>query len=150
MIGELTDKESLKFLANCRFGSLGCTADDDIYVVPISFAIDGDRLIGQTKLGRKIEMMRQNSWVCVESHEVKSISNWKSVIAWGRFEELTGSAANDAMARLIDHFSPMMEKRGSNRSPREITPRLPDGSPQVDLVYCIHLDLITGRYEVPD
>jgi nitroimidazol reductase NimA-like FMN-containing flavoprotein (pyridoxamine 5'-phosphate oxidase superfamily) len=41
--------------------------------------------------GRKVEMMRQNNEVCFEVDEIYDMSNWKSVVAWGAFEELKGS-----------------------------------------------------------
>jgi uncharacterized protein len=147
MIGELSEREAKGFLSQCRFGSLGCFVGSEIYVVPISFALDGNRIIGQTKLGRKVEMMRQNPHVCLEAHQVESIAEWRSVIAWGRFEELHGAEAVEAMGKLIDHFEELVEEVDGNRSLREVTPRRLDHSPQVDLVYCIHLDKITGRYE---
>lgn len=149
MIRAHSDQEAREFLATCHFGSLGCYAGDEQYVVPISFALDGNRIIGQTKPGKKVEMMRQNPQVCLEVHEVNAIDDWKSVILWGRYEELSGLDANDAMGKLIDHFAEMVDPT-SGRSPRDVTPRQVDGQPQVDLVYCIHIDRITGRCEVPD
>ena len=35
-------------------------------------------------------MMRENPWVCVEVDHMDNLANWRSVIAWGRFEELGG------------------------------------------------------------
>lgn len=149
MVVELTEAAARSFLASRYFGSLGCRAGEEMYVVPISFALDGDRIIGQTKMGKKVELMRQNPNVCLEVHQVDAIDDWKSVILWGRYEELSGVEANEAMGKLIDHFAEMVEP-GSGRSPRDVTPRQVEGQPQVDLVYCIHIDRITGRCEVPD
>ncbi len=149
MIIELTEDAARSFLASSYFGSLGCAADSELYVVPISFVLDGDRIIGQTKMGKKVEMMRQNPQVCLEVHQVDALDDWKSVILWGRYEELSGVEANEAMGKLIDHFSATVEIN-SGRSPRDVTPRQVEGQPQVDLIYCIHLDRITGRCEVPD
>ncbi len=43
-IHELTAEECLAVLGNCRIGRLACARDNQPYVVPIRFALDGDRL----------------------------------------------------------------------------------------------------------
>ena len=40
-------------------------------------------------MGMKIEIMRKNPNVCFEVDEMKSFTNWKSVIAWGEYQELS-------------------------------------------------------------
>lgn len=149
MIRNLDDAEARQFLSTCHFGSLGCYADGEQYVVPISFVLDGNRIIGQTKSGRKIDMMRTNPRVCLEAHQVHGIDDWTSVIVWASFEELNGAEANSAMGKLIDHFAGLVESLDSSRSPREVTPRSIDGLPQVDILYCLHIDRISGRAEHP-
>lgn len=44
---------------------------------------------------KKIEMMRKNPKVCFEVDDIKNIFSWKSVIAWGTFEEITDIAEQD-------------------------------------------------------
>jgi len=37
----------------------------------------------------KIDMMRKNPEVCFQTDMIENLSDWESVIAWGRFEEIT-------------------------------------------------------------
>lgn len=54
------------------------------YVVPVNYVYDGKFIIAHSVAGMKIQMMRKNRDVCFEVDEMKSITNWKSVIAWGQ------------------------------------------------------------------
>ena len=151
MVRELSQSEISNFLDSQRFARLGCHVDGETYVVPITFARDGDRLVGQTKAGKKVDMMRKNPVVCLQMDAVTSFAEWTSVICWGRFEELKGQEANDAMGSLIDHMESAFDDIGpTNRSLRDITPAEPDAIPQVAIVYAIHLQKMTGRAETPD
>lgn len=147
MLGNLSEQEIREFLSREWVGHLGCHADGQTYVVPISFAFDQGRIIGQTKDGLKIDMLRKNPEACVQVDSVKSIEDWTSVIVWGKFEELKGPAAAEAMRALIDKLGPKVEELHSSRSPRDVTPGRVDGKPQVDIVYCIHVTKMTGRFE---
>jgi nitroimidazol reductase NimA-like FMN-containing flavoprotein (pyridoxamine 5'-phosphate oxidase superfamily) len=62
-----------------------------------------------TKEGLKIEMMRTNPMVCFEVDVMESMSNWRSVIAWGKFEEIKKPEERKAgMQKLIDRIMPLM------------------------------------------
>lgn len=151
MVRELTQSEISSFIDSQRFARLGCHVDGETYVVPITYARQGDRIVGQTKSGKKVDMMHKNPLVCIQLDEVKSFCEWKSVICWGRFEELKGQEANDAMGALIDHMESAFDDIGpTNRSLRDVTPAEPNASPQVAIVYAIHLEKLTGRAETPD
>jgi uncharacterized protein len=94
VIDELSDEECLKAIAQARFGRLACAHDNQPYVVPIYYAYhkgaDGaSYLYSFTTVGQKIEWMRTNPLVCVEWDEVERYDRWTSVIAFGRYEELT-------------------------------------------------------------
>jgi nitroimidazol reductase NimA-like FMN-containing flavoprotein (pyridoxamine 5'-phosphate oxidase superfamily) len=152
MVRELSPEEVDVLLREARFASLGCHANGETYVVPISFVFDGKRVLGQTKPGKKIDMMRKNPKVCVMVDNIKSIVDWQSVVVWGNYRELSGTEAATAMGALIDHLSPGLENeaRRKGRSPRDVTPAEPGGLPQVDIVYEIEVQKATGRAESPD
>ena len=149
MVGILNEQECRDFLAEHCFAHLGCHSGDRLYVVPISYVLDGNRMIGQTKAGMKIDIMRENPKVCVQVDQIENIANWNSVIAWGQFEELSGHEAIEAMGKLIDWLGNQIEDLGSSRSPRDVTPKRVDNQPQVDILYGIHITEITGRFERP-
>ncbi len=98
-------------------GRLGCTDGDKVYVVPITFAYDNGCIYGHTKDGLKIRMMRKNPNVCFETDWVEDLSNWRSVIAYGTYEELDKDEANKGLDILMDNVSSSLGKKTtSNRS----------------------------------
>lgn len=93
IVEEMSREECLQVLAEARMARLACAADNQPYVVPVYLAYhqvpDGeDCLYGYTTFGQKVEWMRANPLVCVEVDEVSSRSEWVSVVAFGRYEEL--------------------------------------------------------------
>jgi hypothetical protein len=73
-------------------GRLGCHSEDITYVVPITYAYDGDYIYGHAYHGMKIDMMKKNPHVCLQVDDIDSMFNWVSVIAWGEFEILDTDA----------------------------------------------------------
>jgi len=96
----------------------------------------------------KIDMLRQNPECCFEVDIIENISNWKSVIAWGTFEELEGEGAKAALDKLIRKLASHMPSETSQPS------RMGPGSTQRattqgknSIIYRIRLKEKTGRYE---
>jgi nitroimidazol reductase NimA-like FMN-containing flavoprotein (pyridoxamine 5'-phosphate oxidase superfamily) len=100
VLGTLSSTEIEELLSGEVIARLGCHAEGRTYVVPVTYAYDGEGLIIQSRNGLKIRMMHQNPLVCVEVDHVDDLANWRSVIAWGRFEELFGDEAGAAFALL--------------------------------------------------
>jgi uncharacterized protein len=149
MLGELSKEEIEGVLNSNVIGRIGCVGDDRVYVVPITYVYDNGYVIGHTTEGMKIEFLRQNPECCFEVDEMKSISNWQSVIAWGTFEELEGEAADKAMEKLVSKLLPLVPsetshvgRMGPTSSRRTST--LATNSP---IVYRILLKDKSGRYE---
>jgi hypothetical protein len=88
LIQELTRQASLKLLDRTHLGRLGCAQGSQPYVVPFYFAYHDNYLYAFSTLGRKIEWMRVNPLVCVETDEVVNSQQWMCVIIFGRYEEL--------------------------------------------------------------
>src|SRR4051794_26601968 len=94
-VEELTREASLELLARARTGRVARARDGQPYVVPVSFVFHrppgGDPcLYGFTTPGQKVDWMRLNPRVCVEWDDVAAPDRWTSVVALGRYEELTG------------------------------------------------------------
>jgi pyridoxamine 5'-phosphate oxidase-like protein len=62
VILELTNNECIKVLTRLGFGRLGCSQDNQPYIVPIYFAYHERYLYSFATLGQKIEWMRANHW----------------------------------------------------------------------------------------
>ncbi len=105
MLGELNSSQIENVLQGEVIGRIGCHADDITYVVPVSYVYDGVYAYAHTKEGLKIEMMRTNPMVCFEVDVIENMSNWRSVIAWGKFEEIKKPEERKAgMQKLIDRL----------------------------------------------
>ncbi|HXJ88566.1 MAG TPA: pyridoxamine 5'-phosphate oxidase family protein [Candidatus Binatia bacterium] len=87
-IDELNDSECRAILARAGMAHLGCSLNDQPYIVPIGIAYEADYIYVFSTLGQKINWMRSNPKVCVQVDETRSQSDWASVIANGEFQEL--------------------------------------------------------------
>lgn len=147
MLGKLNDQEIEEVLSRQFVGRIGCHADNTTYIVPISFAYDGVYVYGHTFEGMKINIMRKSPEVCFEVDEMKDMANWKSVIAWGTFEEL--KEQNDLKAglkHLSDRVLPFISSETTHLSPLWPFSANDPGSIK-GIIFRIHLKKKTGRFE---
>lgn len=148
MFGKLNNIEIEEVLAHQIIGRIACHANDMSYIVPISYAYDGECIYARTYEGLKINLMRKNPKVCFQTDILENMANWKSVIVWGEFKELTETSERDEgiqklLARKISgiasetvQLSPLWPFN-SNKYSEEI-----DG-----IIFCIRLGEKTGRFE---
>jgi len=144
VLAELTSAEIEAFLATQLTARLGCHAEGQTYVVPISYAYDGTSIISHSVEGRKLRMLRLNPEVCLEFDHVENLGNWQCVIAWGRFEELQGEGALQAARTLLERFGPFMTSKASQ--PTHGIPNLPSHTSRA-IFYRIRIHSKTGRFE---
>lgn len=129
MLGELNDEEIDRVLHEAMIGRIGCHVAGQTYIVPVSYAYDGEHVYGHSGSGRKVAMMRENPSVCFEVEHVDDLGNWQTVITWGTFEELTGTDAAASRQLLLARFAPLLGT-ASPVSSATAVPRLgPDGTP---------------------
>jgi nitroimidazol reductase NimA-like FMN-containing flavoprotein (pyridoxamine 5'-phosphate oxidase superfamily) len=147
MIGNLTSGEIEEVLSSQLIGRVGCHVDDITYIVPVTYAYDGEYIYGHTREGMKISMMRQNPKICFQTDHMDDMANWKSVIAWGEFEELSEPGErNHALQKLIARNLPLVSSETVHLSPNwPFTPE--DVTSIKGIVYRIKLKEKTGRYE---
>ncbi len=148
---EALDSSHIELLLKTQIvGRLGCYADNKVYVVPISYAYDDNCIYGHTNDGMKLQMLRKNPHVCVEVDDVKSYENWRSVIAWGAFEELTGQAAVEAIDILSNRLAASIAE-DEDIAPKDVDFDEIQNAMKVQarkgVVYRIVLKEKTGRYE---
>ncbi len=89
MLRQLTNEEIEEVLRNNLLGRIGCSNGKRIYVVPVNYVYDGQYIFAHSREGLKIDMMRDNPDVCFEVDEVQSFTNWRSVVLWGVYQELS-------------------------------------------------------------
>jgi nitroimidazol reductase NimA-like FMN-containing flavoprotein (pyridoxamine 5'-phosphate oxidase superfamily) len=114
MICEIGEKESREFLREQILGRLGCSRDGEPYVIPVNYHYDGENIYVHTAHGRKIEILRANPHACLQVDEIKDAFNWRSVIAFGWFEEIHDAAERDGklaeMFKRLPHLTPVESK----------------------------------------
>ena len=149
MIGKLTKEQIQEVLRQNVLGRIGCNDGERTYVVPVNYVYDGKFIIGHSTEGLKIRMMRKNPQVCFEVDEMKNLENWKSIIAWGEYQELTDERDRYyAMKLFVDRM--MHLKISETAIPPEISPiRVHPRSPGnvKPVIYRIVINEISGRYE---
>ncbi|MFL5915734.1 MAG: pyridoxamine 5'-phosphate oxidase family protein [Gaiellaceae bacterium] len=133
---ELSRAEIEEFLRGQRIARLGCHADSQTYIVPLIYAYENDAVVAVTTEGRKTAMLRENPRVCVEvdSYDVDGKGSWRSVIAYGTYEELAGDAIEPALSLLRERFARAAGRAAEPREPGENV-----------VVLRITLDEISGR-----
>ncbi len=87
-IDELNETECREFLSRASMARLGCSLNDQPYIIPVGFAYEDGFIYVFATLGKKIEWMRTNPKVCVQIDESKGQADWISVIANGEYQEL--------------------------------------------------------------
>lgn len=140
MLGDLDATQIEDVLRGEVIARIGCIDEGRVYVVPVSYAYDGTYLWGHGMEGAKLRAMRADPRVCVEVEHVDDLSNWRSVIAWGTFEECHGDDWNTGMALLVERIMPLL------KFPPHQPPPDPSG-PRHGTVYRIMLEQKTGRFE---
>ncbi len=149
MIGNLTATAIDEVLKENVLGRIGCHEDDKTYIVPINYAYDGKSIIAHSAEGMKINMMRKNPLVCFEVDQMKSFTDWRSVIVWGRFEEIMDE--DDQRAVMKFFVDKMMHIRLSETAipqTKESTQELRHASGRIkSVVFRIVISEKTGRFE---
>lgn len=106
MIKSLNQDQSLELLRRGRIGRLGCVADGEPYVVPVNYVFDGECAYMHSLPGYKIQAMRTRPRVCLQVDEIENEMSWKSVLAFGAYEEITDQHERaEALNHLLARFS---------------------------------------------
>jgi nitroimidazol reductase NimA-like FMN-containing flavoprotein (pyridoxamine 5'-phosphate oxidase superfamily) len=112
MFEKMDSVEIEQLLQQQVVGRIGCHANGLTYVVPVSYAYDGNSIYCHTFEGMKVDMMRKNPQVCFEVDSTKNLANWQSVIAWGTFQELSeGPNRGEAIKMLRERKVPILSSQ---------------------------------------
>jgi len=87
-MNEMTAEECSAFLERASLGRLGCSFENQPYVVPIYFACNSGYMYVFSTFGQKVKWMRANPKVCVQTDEIQNQGDWISVVVYGEYEEL--------------------------------------------------------------
>ena len=147
MLGELNDGQMISILSSQALGRLACTDGKHPYIVPLTYAYDGEYIYGQTSEGTKLEILRKNPNVCFEVDRLTDMRNWQSVMVYGRFEELKAKEAEKARKILFDRVFPLMTSSTIHSFEHEVTGEIDDSTRIKHVMYRIKIERMTGRFE---
>ncbi|WP_186758065.1 pyridoxamine 5'-phosphate oxidase family protein [Echinicola salinicaeni] len=149
MIGTLTNDQISHVLYGQNIGRIACQNNGKIYIVPISYAFDKGFIYGHSKLGMKIKMMRKVPNVCFQVDSIDNMTNWRSVIIWGEYEELTDEVDYRYGIKLLeDKLTPFVPSTAIRSLPEKehSQPEIVQKSTR-PIVFRIRILEQTGRYE---
>lgn len=139
MIKDLSLDNAREMLREGCIARLGCVSEGEPYVVPVSYAFDGDSVLIHSLPGRKITAMRANPRVCLQIDELEDELNWTSVLAFGNYEEISDvRERTEGMSRLLAKFPRL--------TPVESVIANDAGTP-APILFRIRIDRITGVRE---
>ncbi len=148
MLGQLNEREIEDVLEHELLGRIGCHAGDRTYVVPVTYAYEGGAVYGHSAEGLKLRMMRANPNVCFEVDRMDDLATWRSVIAWGRFEELRGAEADHGFALLMARLLPVAVTSETSHPHKSLTHQYRAQEEGLSaVVYRIALSEKSGRFE---
>ena len=114
LIQDMNRQMSIDLVSETRIGRIACAHGSQPYVTPFSYAYDEGFIYSFATMGKKVEWMRANPLVCVEVEKIASHREWRTVVIFGRFQELHESRelpdlrkfAHDLLARTAMWWEP--------------------------------------------
>lgn len=148
MLGKMNKMQMDHFLLSQAVGRIACTDGEKPYIVPVTYIYDGKDIIGQTKEGKKLDIMRKNPNVCFEVDAVDNMVNWRSVIITGTFTELKGEDADKAREYLFNHMWPLLTSATIHPHEHGASIASVDDSNRIKpIMFAIKVKSKTGRFE---
>jgi nitroimidazol reductase NimA-like FMN-containing flavoprotein (pyridoxamine 5'-phosphate oxidase superfamily) len=135
----LLEEEARALLSACKIGHLGCVDNGEPYVVPINYVFEDQSIYSHSLPGQKIDVLRAHPRACLQVDEIENDFKWRSVIAFGNFEEVrVPSDRRDVLGKLLARFPKL--------TPVESVMARDAGAPD-SVVFRIIVDRITGTAE---
>lgn len=147
MLGKLTEAQIDQVLHAQFVGRIGCSNGDKVYVVPVTYVFDSGYIYVHSKEGMKVQMMRKNPKVCFQVDAVDNMTNWRSAIVWGEYEELkTEKEQKAGMNLMIDRLAPFIMSETVRPSHHSQAPEVVEKGFKA-VAYRIRITDKTGRFE---
>jgi hypothetical protein len=137
MIEPIGKEDARALLRANHYGRLGYCNQGEPYVLPINYLYNGEDLYMHSLPGLKIRAMRTHPQICLQVDEVTDDYNWRSVIAFGEYEEITEPEERErllaAMFQRLPHLTP-------------VESQMTKGEEEA-IVFCLRIKRLTGVSE---
>lgn len=135
----LNEEEARSLLNSAKIGRLGCVVDGEPYIIPINYLFADGSIYSHSLPGRKLNALRTHPRACLQVDEILDDFHWRSVIAYGNFEEICSpSDRKTILGKLLERF-PLL-------TPVESL-IVEDAAAPDSVVFRIHVDRITSMAE---
>ncbi len=106
----ISESEARRLLEEEMVAHIGVIVDGEPYVTPMSFVVDGNRILFRTKPGRRLRAIKSNPTVSIEvSRFNEENGEWKSVIIRGEASTDTdGETARLTVERLLRKYEKVL------------------------------------------
>jgi uncharacterized protein len=137
MINTLGERESRALLSGEWTGRLGCSDHGRPYIVPVHYMFENDCVYVQSPPGHKIDVLRDNPNACLQVDEVRDDAHWRSVLAFGLYEEVKDIKERERV--MADMFKRWPRATGAESQTKKAAPDT--------VIFRIRVTDITGVYE---
>ena len=118
---------------------LGCVSEGEAYVVPINYVFDAGFVFSHSLPGKKVDALRTHPRACLQIDQIDSDTEWRSVIAYGTYEEVhSPEERGTILNKLLSRFPRL--------TPVE-TVAVHDAAAPQTVVFRLRVDAITGVAE---
>ena len=147
MLGELTPDQIDHVLQGQVVGRIGSYAQNEVYVVPVTYVFEDGFIYCHSRDGLKIQRMRENPEICFQVDALENMANWRSVILWGKYEELTNTEdQHKAMHILTSKLTPLITSETVKPHRQTMSPQIVEKQRRA-IFFRIRIDRKTGRFE---
>jgi len=101
-------KEINELLQKVGHGHLGCSLNDQSYVLPMHYYFDEPNIYIFTTTGLKTKYMDVNPLVCLQVEEIHSLEHWLSVTVIGEAEHITEKPEIDRVMEFVKTLNPSL------------------------------------------
>lgn len=103
-------EEAIEVLASQQVAHLGIVVNDAPYVTPMSYVVDGERILFRTMAGKKLDGIRANPAVCIEAADYNpETGDWVSVMVRGTARLVDDpDTRREIIALLYDKYEKVM------------------------------------------
>lgn len=139
MLVRLPETDARQMLQSGGVARLGCILNGEPYIVPINYYLEDNFAYSHSLPGLKIDALRINPHACLQRDDLEESFRWRSVLAFGKYEEIRDTEDREfILGKLLRRF-PMLTPVESAIAE--------DGSPPSVIVFRIRIERISGVAE---